>query len=78
MESDLDSLETVQSRQLARERLLAAEIARLRGLEGEVRGKADAAAVWLLRTRLETLADHTVRLESAVRGSDGAETSPAP
>ena len=67
LEHTLDSLEQVQRNQLARERLLAAEIDRLRSLEEDVRAKADAATVRSLRTRVDTLTHQAARLETEVR-----------
>lgn len=77
LEHTIDSLERVQSNQLARERLLAAEIARLRALEEDVQAKADAATVWTLRTRVDTLTTQAARLQSEVRSAPGAAEAPS-
>ena len=67
LESSLDSLERVQSNQLARERLLAGQIARLQSLEEDIQSKADAATVWVLRTRVDTLATRADQWRTSAR-----------
>lgn len=77
LEHTIDSLERVQTNQLARERLLAAEIARLRALEDDVQAKADAATVRTLRTRVDTLTTQAARLQLEVRNQPGASRPPS-
>ena len=77
LEHTIDSLERVQTNQLARERLLAAEIARLRALEIDVQAKADAATVSTLRTRVDTLTNQAARLQFEVRNPPGDSRPPS-